>query len=219
MKKKKAKIICAVLVLLLLLLAGFLYLQRDNLRAIKEGMDSSVAELEECMDENEQKLEDALSGISMRDLTEEEKAALREGTLSREDLEKLLVGEDVGEEEKAYARSLADLLARVYALRVQYVTALENMEAEAKAEYSALPQGDRAKTKLVKIAKGYISKANALEKECDGKMDAIVEEMTEIIEENKGGWDILDAVVETYASEKSLKKAWYISRMRERGLI
>lgn len=115
MKKKKAKIICAVLVLLLLLLAGFLYLQRDNLRAIKEGVDSSVAELEECMDENEQKLEDALSGISMRDLTEEEKAALREGTLSREDLEKLLVGEDVGEEEKAYARSLADVGGLIYA--------------------------------------------------------------------------------------------------------
>ena len=90
MKKKKAKIICIVLALLLLLLAGFLYLQRDNLRAIKEGMDSSVAELEECMDENEQKLEDALSGISMRDLTEEEKAALRAGTLSREDMDVLL---------------------------------------------------------------------------------------------------------------------------------
>lgn len=219
MRKKRSKIICGILAVLLLLLGGFAYIQRENMKAALEGTKSSPVELEERMEANEQKLENMLSGISARDLTEDEKTAVREGTLSQENLEELLIGEEKSEEENAYAKSLAELLSRVYDLRAQYVTALENMEAEAKAEYSALPQGDRAKTKLVKIAKGYFSKANALEKECDGKMDAIVEEMTEIIEENKGGWDILDAVVETYASEKSLKKAWYISRMRERGLI
>ena len=219
MRKKRSKIICGILAVLLLLLGGFAYIQRENMKAALEGTKSSPVELEERMEANEQKLENMLSGISARDLTEDEKTAVREGTLSQENLEELLIGEEKSEEENAYAKSLAELLSRVYDLRAQYVTALENMEAEAKKEYSALPQSDRAATKLVKIAKGYISKATALEKECDDKMDAIVAEMTKLVKENKGDLSIADAVIDAYANEKRLKKAWYISRMKERGLV
>ena len=219
MKKKKAKIVCLILAALLLLLAGFIYVQRENMKAVVEGAQSATGDLEQRLKENEQKLEDALSELSKHDLTEEEKSTIRRGTLSQDELEHLLTGEEASEEENAYAKSLAELLSRVYALRQQYVTLLEAMEAEAKEEYSALPQSDRTTAKLVKIAKGYISRAAVLEKECDDTMDAIVAEMTKLVQDNKGDLSIVDSVIDAYANEKRLKKAWYISKMKERGLV
>ena len=66
---------------------------------------------------------------------------------------------------------------------------------------------------------GYLSKASALEKECDGKMDEIVSAMETLIKENSGDMSLVDTVVYTYANEKSLKKAWYMSKLEEKGLV
>ena len=60
------------------------------------------------------------------------------------------------------------------------------MYADAKAEYLALPVEKRTTTQLAKMAKGYLSRANALEKECDGKMDEVIRAMETLIRDNNG---------------------------------
>ena len=51
------------------------------------------------------------------------------------------------------------------------------------------------------------------------RSDDVVSRMETIIRENKGDMTLVDTVVETYASEKSLKKAWYMAELETRGWI
>ena len=87
------------------------------------------------------------------------------------------------------------------------------------AEYLALPAEKRTTTQLAKMAKGYLSRANALEKECDGKMDEVIRAMETLIRDNNGDLTLVDTVVYTYANEKSLKKSWYMSKLEQKGLL
>ena len=96
---------------------------------------------------------------------------------------------------------------------------IDTMYADAKAEYLALPAEKRTTTQLAKMAKGYLSRANALEKECDGKMDEVIRAMETLIRDNNGDLGLVDTVVYTYANEKSLKKSWYMSKLEQKGLL
>ena len=179
---------------------------------------------------------DASDDITVRAPTDEEKQALRDGTLTRDELVGCLTG---GEENAAsgtkpeeaekpseqpdaqqeYQKALSALVAKVYVLREEYTNALEDMEEAAKADYYALPSGQRSASKLAPLVSSYLAKATALEKECDGKMDVIIAEMEQLIKENNGDMSLTDTVFDTYVKEKSLKKAWYLSRLQEKGLV
>ena len=50
-------------------------------------------------------------------------------------------------------------------------------------------------------------------------MDEIIGAMETLITENSGDMTLVDTVVETYANEKSLKKAWYMAELEKRGWI
>ena len=43
--------------------------------------------------------------------------------------------------------------------------------------------------------------------------------MKTLIKENKGDMTLVDTVIETYANEKRLKKAWYMSKLEEKGWL
>lgn len=271
--KRWKTILCAALVLLAVSLAGLAWWQRENLKAVKAAAQHTSEELEEKLAENQQRIQEAVNAapeITVREVTEEERQALRDGTMTQEELVERLL--DIGGQEASqpaagntapasgeaalpasqqesgglqpavsqspvqepskptpaesskptentYQKALSALIARVYVLREEYTLALDNMYASAKAEYKALPAEKRSKTNLAKMASGYLSKASALEKECDGKMDEITSAMEKLIKENNGNMGLVDTVVYTYANEKSLKKSWYLSELERKGLI
>lgn len=258
--KRWKTILCAIAVLLAVSLAGLVWWQRENIKAVKDAAQHTSEELEEKLAENQQMIQQAVQAapeIAVREVTEEERQALRDGSMSHEELvEHLLdtVAQETPSEgkvspsngeaalpagqqppaqetappapaeppkpvENTYQKELSALIARVYVLREEYTLALDNMYAAAKAEYVALPAEKRTKTNLAKMASGYLSKAGALEKECDGKMDEVVSAMEKLIRENNGSMDLVDTVVYTYANEKSLKKSWYMSKLEQKGLI
>ena len=121
--------------------------------------------------------------------------------------------------EDPYQKELSAIIAKVYVLREDFTMALDNMYDEAKAEYIALPAEKRTKSNLMVLASKYLSKATALEKECDARMNAIVADMEKLIQENNGDMSLVDTVVYSYANEKSLKKSWYMSKLQEKGLV
>lgn len=197
--------------------------------------------------------------INQREVTEEERQALRDGSMTQEQLMERLTGSGGGEPsqpdaesavpasrpesggktdaapetpdaaaagekseqsaESSYQKELSALIAKVYVLREEYTLALDTMYADAKAEYLALPAEKRTTTQLAKMAKGYLSRANALEKECDGKMDEVIRAMETLIRDNNGDLTLVDTVVYTYANEKSLKKSWYMTKLEQKGLL
>lgn len=260
--KRRTKIGLGVLGCLAVAVGGLVWWQWNTVEAVVQASQYTSEEIEEKQKENKQKVQsvvDANPSITVRDLTEEEKQALREGTMSQEELaEKLLqavnpqpITEPATEqnqeqsppatvqspqpqtpapvetppaeeppavvEQAQWEKDLSALIARVYVLREEYTIALDDMQAAAKEEYHGLK--NRTKKALVKFAQRYVTEALALEKTCDRQMDEIVSEMERIISENGGDMTLVDTVVETYASEKSLKKAWYMAELEKRGWI
>lgn len=255
------KILCILVLALLLAAAALAVWQRENLNALMQAQKYTQEELEEKLAENGQAIREAMAAapeITVRDLTDGERQALRDGTLRKETLVEQLLEADGGAgaaevppapgpaetsspQEPAqpqppsqpqaqqppsqpsaaedYRKRLSALIAEVYVLREEYTISLENMESAAKADYRAIPADKRTKTALAGLASTYLSRGSALEKECDGKMDAIVAELETLIKENRGDMTLVDLVVNTYADEKSLKKAWYMSKLEKRGLI
>lgn len=244
--KRKTKITCGVLAGVLLAVGAVGYAQRGNVDAVLKAAQYSADEIEEKRKENQQKVQekvDSMPTITVRDLTEEERQALRDGSVTQEELTEKLVEavspqptpdrtadpapaasvpaetQSAVVEPTQWEKDLSALVARVYVLREEYTIELDNMLSEAKAEYRAMTAEQRTKTALMKFAKGYVTRALALEKECDAKMDDVVSQMEAIIKENNGDMTLVDTVVETYASEKSLKKAWYMAELEKRGWI
>ena len=244
--KRRKTILCTILVLLAVSLAGLFWWQRDNLKAIHAATQHTSAELEEKLEENQQMIQEAVKAageVTVGEITEEDRQAFRDGSMTQEELVERLTNGGEGEPreepastsrpesdgtpppeppkpaENTYQKELSALIAKVYVLREEYTLALDTMYADAKAEYLALPAEKRTKTQLLKMARGYLSRAFALEKECDGKMDEIVRAMEKLLRENNGDLGLVDTVVYTYANEKSLKKSWYMSKLEQKGLI
>lgn len=259
--KIRKKILCGVLALFLAGTAGAAWWQRDNIKALMTAVQYSEEELAQKLEENQQAIQNAVNAapeVVIRDVTDEERAALKDGTLTQEELIDRLLnteapdasappqpsGPGEGETqppgavsapatqpetpppeaaaplpEADYQKQLSAIVAEVYVLREQYTIELDNMYAAAKAEYKAMPKSKRTTEKLSKWAMGYVSRANQLEKKCDASMDSVVERMEKLIKENNGDLSLVDTVVYTYASEKSLKKAFYMSKLEKRGLI
>lgn len=233
---------------------GLAWRFRAEIKAFAVSRQYSSAELEEQLADNDETIRsavDASPDVTVRPPTEEERQALREGSLTQDELVGRLTGESSASDtdstgtagnaavtpsqtaqsntgssgtkpdpaDAAYQEKLSQLIAKVYVLREEYVTALDNLEAAAKADYSALPKAQRTNAKLASMVSDYLARGTELEKQCDSKMHAIVAEMEDLISENNGDMTLADTVFNTYINEKSLKKAWYMSRLQEKGLI
>lgn len=237
------KKILIVLLVLLAILAGLAFWQRDNLQALRDAAQYTPEELEEKLGENQQAMQDAVDAypdIFVRPITEEERQALLDGTLTREELLDNLLGSLGGLTENgkvpggqngtnsgssaapsepqkpadnAYQQELSGYVAEIYVLQAEYTGQLESMFAAAKAEYLALPEDQRTQSNKASIASKYLSMASGLEGQCDAKMDGIVSSMESLIRANNGDMSLVDTVVYTYANEKSLKKSWYMSQL------
>ena len=130
-----------------------------------------------------------------------------------------VVPEPPAETDPTYEAQLQAIVDKVYTLREEYLIALDEMLEAAKADYKAIPKSQRTKKAIINFVSTYVSKANALEKQCDGKMDALVKELTQLQKKYGQTMELVDAVKYTYANEKSLKKAWYMSELEKRGMI
>lgn len=246
-KRGTARTVLLTVLALLAIASGMLAWRfREEIKAFGVSRQYSTKELEDQLAGNDQTIRDAVeasSDVTVRAPTDEEREALRDGSLTQEELVNRLTGggqsaapaskpEGAKEPEKEedsnaetarkqeeYQQKLSALIAKVYVLREEYTNALEDMETAAKADYYALPDGQRSVSKLAPLVSSYLAKATALEKECDGKMDEVIAEMERLIKENNGDMSLADTVFNTYVKEKSIKKAWYLSRLKEKGLV
>jgi len=180
-KRRRAVWIVLVIVLVLVVGIGALAMwQKNNIEAVVQYTQYSKEELETKLVENdkevEQVLEEAISNAQKVDA--EAKPMEPPKPVEPEPAEPAVPeapqpAEPVPEapREPTYEEQLKALVDRVYALRDEYVQALENMEQEAVETYRALPPEKRTKKGKIEFASGYITKATELERECDGKMD------------------------------------------------
>ena len=85
----RKKIICGILLILVLCVVGAGVLLRDNIRAVLDGVRYSPEELQTQIEQNDQTIKDAVNivpDITVRELTEEDKQALKDGSVTAEEL-------------------------------------------------------------------------------------------------------------------------------------
>ncbi len=206
-----------LLVILLILAAGVFGLykwQENNIEAVKNYTQYTQEELEVKLQENTQQvqqiLDKALENAKEVDAKEEADA---------EPTKQETVSQPPAEKKPTYEELLKAIIDKVYALRSEYVGALEALEDEGVAAYKNIPAEQRKGKYLVDFASTYISKAYKLEVECDKKMDGLVAELEALQKQYGQSDELVQQVIDTYASEKSLKKAWYMSELEKRGMV
>ena len=229
------KIVLGVIALVVLVSGVLAWRFRDEIKALGVSRQYSSKELEDKLLENDQKITDAASGtpeLQVRVPTKEESKALQDGSLSGGELKDRLTEkadavpasaasgkpETPAAPKSDYSEQLSQLIAEVYVLKETYTAALSDLEAAAKADYKALPESKRTAAGLVPLASRYLGVVDRMEKECDEQMHEIVTEMEELIAANNGDTSLPGTVFDTYVNEKSLKRAWYLSRLQEKGL-
>lgn len=87
--KRRTKIVCGILLAAIIGIGVLTIWQWNNISAAFSFFRFSQEELEDKLKENDQKIKDAVDAVpdvSIRDITQEEKDALRDGTLTQEEL-------------------------------------------------------------------------------------------------------------------------------------
>ena len=284
MKKRKMIkqrwVILSLVILVILVAIGILYLlQQDNIKAAANARRYTQEQLREQLEESRQSVATTLNEqypeLQVRDLTEEERVALREGTMSREELIAALLGPAKQEHgnhpdptapaeteppasqteppvsqseppaseteppaataaptptpapteapepsrEEQYQEALAEIVAEVYVLREEFTAKLDGMFAAAKAEYRAMPESERSKSKLLSWAGGYAKQASDLEIQCDARIDEILDRLRKLVAEYNADPSIISTLSYSYALEKSIQKSLYIQELEKRGIM
>lgn len=86
MKKKVVKVLLCILLILIVGVAGVVVWQWDNLMAVKTAFTNSPEDIQVMIEENDERVAQAIQkvdGITVRDLTNEEKEELKNGDLDR----------------------------------------------------------------------------------------------------------------------------------------
>ena len=105
------------------------------------------------------------------------------------------------------ARSVEDVISEIYLLRAEFLNKLDLMIADGTAEVEATPKEKRTLTFKIELMNRYMDRGNALEKECDARMELLLSELETALRQSGGDLSLIDEVRALYAQEKKLYKA------------
>ena len=200
--KKSWKIAGALALLLLLGAAVVVTRQSGAIRSPLGATQCSTEELEQRLEENHAHMQDIVenqSELTVRAPTEEEKAALRGGLLSEEELAERLAAASTGDapEQSEYQKTLSALLARVLVLRERFENLLIELEDQAREESRQLAASDSGLAR-VSMAARYLREAQKLERSCDDELEALASELRALTMDYGEDDALADTVMETY---------------------
>lgn len=234
--KKGKKRIFLVLAVFAAAAAALCWWQRNNIEALMLSMRLSEKDLTTRIEDNVQKVTDAsqrVPGITIRDLTDEEKAALRDNTLSREEIIAQMTTPQQSSETSgtqaetpdasqsapavsqpaaadADRQKLSEYIAEIYIMKEEYNTWLADANQAAIDEFNALPQEQQTTDQKYAIGMRYLNLALEKEKECDAEMAAIETAIRELLVKLGEDISMVDDLHAAYLEEKALKKAYYL---------
>lgn len=113
--------------------------------------------------------------------------------------------------EAEYNKKVADLVAKVYTIKSEFMATLDSFESKIVSEYKALPAEQRTSATKAKIVADNMSYMLSLEAQCDAQIKAVTDELTKLMKEYGKDMALVDAINSAYANEKELKKAYYVS--------
>lgn len=108
----------------------------------------------------------------------------------------------------------AKYITELYNLKSEYIGKLDGMVDSAVKEFRALPKKEKTYSKQLQIGASYMTKALALESECDKKVAAIVSSLEKQLKSEGKSTAIITVINDTYNSEKTLKRAYYLNMFK-----
>ncbi len=240
---KKLKIWLAVIGVLLLLAGWLVYAQWDNINALVDAFRYSNEEVETKLQENNRAIAEYLEkeeNITVREMTEDEAKALAEGTLTEEELVKLLTGQTAAASpekeppadppkvppagdkpvvsqspvqvpEKTTAQTVAEAVAKLYITKNDYLGRLDSIEAKVRAEYIAMSAEEQKGAKQRMLSQ-YLPMVSSWEKECDAAVYGVISEIRTALKKSGQAETVADQIEASYLNEKRLKKSYFIGR-------
>lgn len=112
------------------------------------------------------------------------------------------------------SQRISECVAQMYVLKSSFVSRLEGLYGTAIADYKAMTPEQRKSGGKQIIIDRYYSSAASMEAECDGQVSAILSELTTLLKEQGSTTELVDKIKVSYYEEKSLKKAYYINKMK-----
>lgn len=235
--KKWGKVLLLLLLAVILAAGALCWWQWDNISALRLSVSTSREDLSQKMEENDRRVDDVSEKlpVTVRDLTEEEKAALRDESLNREELLDRLTGKETPAEstgpegetaqpdqtqespqdtqetepEKGEDR-LSRMIAEIYLMKTEYTAWLEEAYEDCIGEYNALPEEERTTAAKYSLGMKYMKTALAKEDECDLKMETLLDEIAGALAELGEDTSLVEEIRSAYEEEKALKKAYYL---------
>lgn len=113
--------------------------------------------------------------------------------------------------EEQYNQRVAELVAKMYSIKADFLGQLSAFESRIKAEYSALPKEQQTTATKARIVSENMSYIMGLEAQCDAQVSAVTSELTTIMVANGKPTTLVDQINAAYISEKEAKKAYYVS--------
>lgn len=241
---KKLKIWLAIIAVFLILVGWLVYTQWDNINAFIDAFRYSNEEVETKLQENNQAITEYLEkeeNITVREMTEDEVKALAEGTLTEEELIKLMTGQtavapsaeaphtdspkkpavsdkpvapnqpSVPEPPKTTAQTVAEAVAKLYITKNDYLGRLDAIEAKVRAEYIAMSNEEKKDAKKRMLSQ-YLPMVSSWENECDAAVYGVIGEIRKALKASGQTETVADQIEAAYLNEKRLKKSYFIGR-------
>lgn len=218
--RKGLKITLIIVAVLLILAAAVFLWQWENLMALKLSLQTPKEELGQMLEETNKRV-DAVAEqlpVDVRDLTEEEKAALQSGETDRETVLDSITGAQLQPEKpQTEAVNTAELEARlsryvgeIYVMKAEYSAWLSNKNQAAIDEFVALPVEEQTTANKYKIGMRCMNEALAKEKECDAQMAEIEGKICDVLAQLGRDTAMVDEIHAAYLQEKQIQKAYYL---------
>lgn len=218
--KKKTIIILSVILILLVALGIFGYnVYKNYISPILEARSLSIEELKEKTDDK--KIIEDITGLEIRDLTDEEKEQIEKGEKTESEIMEELIKDAAKEnggksssDKKAPADAsaiTAKYLSELYALQAKYTGIIEGLIPEIRAYYYDLRDVKKydVESAVTATSKAYLGRITGAEAECDAKVNSIISRMEKELKANGHSTAITSTVKSRYESEKASKRAYY----------
>lgn len=227
--KKLLKIILVILVLLVIAVAALAIWQRDNLTALRDGMNMDPSAIQVELDSSREEFADTMDqyGVPQKEFTQEEIDRLVRGEITAAELADAMLqnsggtassaGQTTGGQTPAQQPSadpndslneaIRKEIATMYVLRASYEGKLDAIVESAREAYNS---GQNKQSILL----DKLNELTALEKECDQQVAEVTSRLRELLAQAGQDTAIADQVEETYQAEKSMKKAYYVQKFQ-----
>ncbi len=113
--------------------------------------------------------------------------------------------------EAEYNEKVAEYVAKMYVIKSEFLGILGDFENTIKSQYLSLPKEQRTTATKAKIVSDNMEYVSSLEAQCDARVDAVINELYELMKANGKDTALVDAIKTAYLNEKELKKAYYVS--------